>query len=183
MVETLLNGTVSRELAIAARRRSLRLWEDAATLEAEQSISNALLLRLLSIETLLKVVSFADGGEPDEFQHLSIEAVFWRLSAAHQRRVMAALSLEPEGSNLKAASALLSEFTEHFVRVRYGHFVGPAVTQYDSEGLPLDERWPEAAPAAAHPSDEAINVRVNTLFSELKELSLEMIETSVCWDY
>jgi hypothetical protein len=159
------------------------LWEDAAKLEAEQSSSNALLLRLLSIETLFKVVSFADGGEPDEFQHLSVEAVFWRLSAAHQRRVMAALSLEPEGSNLEAASALLSGLTEHFVRVRYGYFVGPAVTQYDSEGLPLDERWPEAAQAAARSSDEAIVVMVNTLFCELKDLSLEMIENPVCWDY
>jgi hypothetical protein len=159
------------------------LWEDAATLEAEQSTSNALLLRLLSIETLLKVVSFADGGGLDEFQHLSIEGIFWRLSAAHQRRVMAALGLEPEGKNLEAASALLSRFTEHFVRARYGQFVGPAVTQYDSEGLPLDERWPEAAPAAARPSDETIAVMVNSLFCELRDLSVEMIENKICWDY
>lgn len=183
MVETLLNGSQSRELAIAARRDSLRLWEDAATLEAEQSSSTALLLRLLSIETLLKVVSFADGGEPDEFQHLSIEAVFWRLSAAHQRRVMAALNLEPEGSNLRAAAAVLSGLTEHFVRARYRHFVGPAVIQYDTDGLPLDEHWPEAASAAARPFDKATAVLVNSLFRELRNLSLEMVENPICWDY
>ena len=47
--------------------------------------------------------------------------------------------------------------------------------------LPSDKRG--HAQAAARSSDEAIVVMVNTLFCELKDLSLEMIENPVCWDY
>lgn len=183
MAQSLLSRTESQKLATEARLHSLRLWEDAATLEERRETPSALLLRLLAIETLFKVVCFAEGGEPDEFQHVSIEEVFWQLPAAIQRRVMVALNLPAEGSNLKAAAAQLSVLTEHYVRVRYNYFLGPVVTLYDEDGLQLHAQWPEAAPAASRPLDKVTSAKIEKLFHELKDLSLELIDNPDIWDY
>src|SRR5689334_9673909 len=86
---TMSEGEYARQTAVQIRQHALRSWADANVLAGIGSKSNALLLRMLAVETLLKITHAADrGATPSELQHASIDRLFWCASASHQRAMM-----------------------------------------------------------------------------------------------
>ncbi|MDE2084528.1 MAG: hypothetical protein KGI64_06670 [Xanthomonadaceae bacterium] len=173
-----------RQTAVHMRQHALRSWADANVLAEIGSKCNALLLRLLAVETLLKIVHAADvGATPSELQHASIDRLFWCASASHQRAMMESLGFEPEGSNLESADAILRSFGEHFVCARYQSYVGDQDEVLDSEGLPLDSPWPEMMDAAKSEWSHTDDQRLDLLFGTLSKLTRGMLDDKVYWDY